>query len=171
MSIRNATPPQTRLVRRIRRSEWSNPHFVHAVYFVASMISAQMRVRPCQWPDFLIFLTNFAEELGANSIELECAAQLDALYAPDEMSEQGANTFDARLYEWCKRNLCRPPSSKRGYAPAKTRPWFLTTATVLMTAFPKVVRPKPVWRSPQFRRDWKLVRVAWLSEKERLPSR
>lgn len=131
----------------------------------------RMKVEPGEWPDYVLFLTNFAQELGVNAEALEKIANLDALSAPDNYTEEETEAFETHLFDFCKRKLCRQPTARRQYVRAETRAWFLTTATVLKAAFPDIIRHKPIWNAPKFWRDWKKVHSAWKEEREWLANR
>ena len=165
-SLEKLTLPQP-----VRPAQVHDPDLVRAAFGLAYLISSRMDVRASEWSDYTYFLADFVEVLGVDAEALERIANLDTLTAPDDLDEEQTTRFYDRLYEWHKRKLCRRHAAQHAYVSPKTRPWFLTTMTVLKAAFPEIVRHRPIWKSPRFHQNWTIVHVAWQFEKARLANR
>lgn len=167
------------IAQQVRPSQIHDPDFVRAVFELTYRISRQLHVRPCEWKDFILFLSSYVEIMGVDPLALEHVADLETLEPPDEPPELDTDIvtqeeyalFEERLYYWFKTTLSRGPGHRRPYVHSKTRPWFRTVAIVLKAAFPDVVRARPRWNTPRQHKAWKAVKAAWSEEKKWLAGR
>lgn len=167
------TVTKRKKVSPISAREVRDIEFTRGVFQLAYRISRELGLDPAEWREFLLFLAWYVEEFGIDTEHLEKVANLNALeFEGDDdafpATENATDDFERRWKDWARKRLCRKPLQfTGGYVNKRTRPWFITTATILKSAFPEVVHRNPRRSSHRTKTTLATLKEAWHADKER----